>query len=516
MASEPLVTSIEKVAGPRKSRLIDRLAAQKPESSGSDSGSDPDSDSGANASEDDTNRIHMPHPQTPIKQHSALLEREVWSRPTYNQIGASASKKVQQTYSQARSIRGDTQPPNDPFGFSDDLQDDPLMSSPLAKPSLDDEFGLEDEDEEPKIAIKSVHELRRAGANNRVADEMEDLISRIGPPVRTVSSLRRNALLELAQKLQHGDFPSQFRDHSARDSIVENIGDEEDVVSGFAMAASLVIFLSSHSAPHLLRRLVEENVGRLLGRLLLTSEDVDVIVRQRTSNLSRSSRAAVSSIKASLIRLDIWHGYEPKTLSPCSLALQLYHLLQRNLETRYRRDLSRDMEESFANIVRTQAQQRSADDIDFLLVVLTMESESGADASILGQNQISRRASDGARIFQRALDEWPGRRGDLASATLRLAINTTTTEIGAEAFGHGALLTNIARCISIGLHQAQEAVENRNLETTMYDGLLLILGVMINILEHFPPARGALDADTLERLAGLFFENRNSVDDVSC
>jgi hypothetical protein len=373
----------------------------------------------------------------------------------------------------------------------------------------------EDDDAAPTIGIKSVHELRRAGANNRFTDEMEDLLSRIGTPTRSISSMRRNALLELAQKLQRADFASQFRDHGARDNIARKIGDEADVISGFAMAAGLVIFLSSHNAPHLLRRLMEERIGKLLGRLLRTSEDVDVIAGQRSSNLSKSSRNTISSIKSCLVRLQVWHGYSPTTLSPRRVALQLCHLLQSNLDARNRADLSRDVEQDFADIVETQAQRGSAEDVDFALSVLIIESESGPEVAALGRDRIDRHAPSYAQIFQKTLDTCPKNRGEIKSATLKLAINTTNTEAGAQAFGDAALLANLARLISDGLRQAQQAVKERSLEDNMYDGLLLLLGIMINVLEHFPPARASLVADSLQQLADLFIEHRESAGDVS-
>ena len=49
----------------------------------------------------------------------------------------------------------------------------------------------------------------------------------------------------------------------------------------------------------------------------------------------------------------------------------------------------------------------------------------------------------------------------------------------------------------------------------MYDGLLLLLGVMINILEHCTSARLALDDLSLKKLANLYINNRKAVGDVS-
>ena len=77
------------------------------------------------------------------------------------------------------------------------------------------------------------------------------------------------------------------------------------------------------------------------------------------------------------------------------------------------------------------------------------------------------------------------------------------------------MLANLARLTSDGLCQAQQAIKERNLEGSMYDSLLLLLGIMINVLEHFPPARASLDEGSLQQLAGLFIEHRESAGDVS-
>lgn len=520
--SDTPAESVDNTAGtpiPRKPRLIDRLSALKSESSDSEAGA-------ASESEDDRDSIDVTSPsqtpsQTPSKR-ATFLDREIWTRPTHSQVGASASKKIRHTYSQARSIRGDSQQEGDIFGLSGDIDHDALLSSPSAKPSPGafalpaDEFDLdEDDDDDPKIAIKSVHELRRAGANNRFADEMEDLLSRIGTPGHPTTSLRRNALLELAQKLQRKDFASQFRDHSARDNVATDIGSEEDVVSGFAMTASLVIFLSSNNAPHLLRRLVEERVGKLLGHLLRSQEDVEAIASQRRTNLSKIGRNSISGIKAHLQHMDIWNGYEPGIISPRRIALQLHHIIQRNLDTPSRSRVLKDLEGVFSSVAEDQARNAESEDLDKGLVILVMEAELGADSTILGTEQLRRRASSSALFLRNALDKWPDDRGEVQSATLKLAIDTTNTEVGAQVFGNENLLPGIARSVQLGLGKVQAAVDSRTLDASMYDGLLLIMGVMINVLEHFPPARTSFDAASAAQLADLFSQSRKSVGDVS-
>lgn len=510
---------------PRKTRLIDRLSAQKAGSS-SESEYESDTDRGWDADEGDLEQgapsASQTAPLTPRSKRAALLDREIWTRPAHTHAGLSASKKVKHTYSQSRSIRSDAQPGgNDVFGVSGDLGNNPLLLSP-SKPSPGpfappvDEFDLDGSDDEDRtIAIKSVHELRRAGANNRFADEMEDLLSRIGTPRSPTSSMRRNALLELAQKLQQQDFSLQFRDHSARDTIAKKVGDEQDIVSGFAITASLVMFLSFNNAPNLLRQLMEERVGELLGRLLRVQEDVGSIAKQRTANLSKHGRGVVNDVKAHLQRMDIWHGRQPTGLSPRSIALQLHYILQRNLEARHRGDMIKRLEKDFAIIAEDQALHAPLNDSLAPLVVLIMEAELGAATAVLTPSQLRQRASNTALFLQATLAKWPGDRGEKQSATLKLAIDTTNTEVGAEAFGNAPLLAAVARAVSQGLDEVQRAAHSQSFDAGLYDGLLLVLGIMINVLEHSPRARASIDTASTEKLAELFLQNRKSVAAVS-
>ncbi len=66
--------------------------------------------------------------------------------------------------------------------------------------------------------------LRQAGADSRFGDEMHDIMERISAPTQKPSSLRRGALLELAQKVQEKDFRRQFRNHG-EGGLFKQVGD---------------------------------------------------------------------------------------------------------------------------------------------------------------------------------------------------------------------------------------------------------------------------------------------------
>ncbi|CAH0024043.1 unnamed protein product [Clonostachys rhizophaga] len=503
----------------RKPRLIDRLASQAEEESDSETDD-------SRASEDDRDRTPRHRSQTPASQRASTAME--WSQSRPEQTKTPASKKIKHTYSQARSIREDTQQGDDPYGLSADAQLDSLLSSPpinASNPPFSlpaDDFDLDDdEDDCPKSAIKSIHELRRAGANNRFADEMEDLLSRIGAPARDQVSMRRNSLLELAQKLQRDDFAAQFRDHAARDTIAKGIGKETDIISGFAFTSSLVLFLSSNNAPHLLRRLVEERVGKMLSELLRIRDDITVLAAQRAMNVSKAGLASLRGVKSFLLRKPLWLQQRPSSLSPRTMALQLLSILHRYLETRYLEQVIQDSEYELQKIIASEDlydleedEVEVEEDTDTALVIVILESRSGAGIEATEGTQKMARASKISQFLQKTLENWPKEQGEAVTTTLKLVINTTNVEDGAKAFGNTRTLQHLSRCICEGIRQVQEAVEKNTFQAGLYNELLLVLGVTINILEHHKPSRALIDQTSLERLAALYMGNHESIDDA--
>ncbi|KAJ4145686.1 hypothetical protein LMH87_004525 [Akanthomyces muscarius] len=378
---------------------------------------------------------------------------------------------------------------------------------PLSPPAADYDF--EDDSDGPKVGIQSVHELRRAGANNRFSDEMDDLLSRIGKPSATPSSLRRNALCELANKLQRKDFAGQFRDHAARDNVVKAIGSEEDIISGFALAAALVTFLSFNPAPHLLRQLTAEKIGQLFNRLFREERDVLQISAQKQMDLSRITKSALENLKMSILQMDIWHGQKPLSLTPRTLALQLLVILSRSADIKCLEHLTGDIERDIVMMAHTYSTQRPPRHIDYILIILALEAQSNL---ISLENERYATAIKGC--LQATLDNWLLQDDILDNTTLKLAINITNSEIGASIFDNSSLLSKLVASISGGLSQIQSTLLKGSFQNKLYDELLLILGIMINILEHCPPARTSVAGGSLDTAATLWLGNMSFVNDA--
>lgn len=512
------------VTPPRKQRrLIDALAAQKDSESESDNEIEDrkakrELNSSSQHLEDEIRSLVPPSPSVPVEGRSPA---KVYTPRTMDASGKGT--KIKFTYSQTSRSMAPA-----PRGLSqvgvtlpEEPESDSIVSSPLnTAPDPFDLSEASDLEDDKRLEIKSVHELRRAGANNRFSDELEDLISRIGNAGPGPSTLRRNALLELSQKLQKKDFASQFRDHADRDSIAHHVGDEADLISGFALSSVLVIFLSDRPAPHLLCKLASDGIGKLLGRLLLVQDDIDAIASRKETNLSKHSRRCFSEVKSYILQMDLWAGHSVTDLTPRTLALQLLDLLYKSCNWDEARTISADCLGNLSLMAADLIEELEGSldsDINFSLLVSIMESQSNvaraADQEVVWLRQQSSNATD---ILRRTLQAWHNLPARTRMAALKMAINATNTSEGASAFGNGKLLGFASQCISDGIVSAREAVDNHRLDDVSYQSLLLVLGVMINILEHCPAARGLLKTASISRLADLYAANRLAMSEVCC
>ena len=118
------------------------------------------------------------------------------------------------------------------------------------------------------------------------------------------------------------------------------------------------------------------------------------------------------------------------------------------------------------------------------------------------------------KLLRRYLSPCPGGASKVETLVLNLSINTTNTEGGAKAFNDKVLLSSLTACIHKGFLEMQDTVAQARPHKTVYGGLSLMLGMMINILEHEPDARLSVPKDSVGMLISLFLDNRVSMAEV--
>lgn len=509
-------------AAPRKKRrLIDQLAAQADDSS---------SEEEAGPSKSQVKRAETPEPQgmsmfespTTVPSTPEPSRARTYGRPD------SAKKKTgpKFTYSARRTIRAE----NSLGGGLDTVDENAWLKESLL-PSTKSQFDMDEDEDEPFTtgAVRSIHELRQAGANSRSADEIEDLLTRVGRPSSKPSSSRRNALIELSQKMQDKNFVRKFRDHNGDRSLFEQIGKETDIITGYALVAILTTLVATTASTHIVSQLQDQGFSVLLERLLKITIDVQTLAKDRASNLSRNGQQSMMKLKASLLILPIWEPTTPFMLSPRRLALKALELVIKNAGSVGDEFFSPEVTDILFSLLTDApvpdawAYPHQDESIDFQLALTLLESHS----MVAMQGQSKERWTFKylpiiADTLATTLRLNNGRLGEIGMLVLKFTLNTSNNNHDAPmAFIEKGTVRILANKLCDTFVAATNSVYNADAFQTQLEALLLMLGVMINFSENDrATGRSLLDGQDgqqapLDRLIKLFLDHHVATSEVS-
>jgi hypothetical protein len=401
-------------------------------------------------------------------------------------------------------------------------------SIPVLKPL--DSFNEEDEGEDgATTAIRSVHELRQAGANNRFKDEIEDLLDRIGKPSSPPSSMRRSGLLDLASKVQDKNFVRQFRSNGVEQKLFVHLGQETDVIAGFIIISILMAVLCEASMPHIVAQLRRQGITRLLIRLIESQASIVSVIKDRKSNLSRVAQSLISEHNDYILKLPVWDDLNPQVLSPRTVALKCLEMMVR--QTREAGNsgdiISKELTTTLFSIFKSASEEESWDlpqgkqAIDFYLALSTLESHSIFARTVHDESiwisEYLPIIADGLEI---ALQKPANGLGLIQNLILRLTLNVTNNNSKAsDVFARTSLTAAMGQVIITKFKQILRFLtEDELLESVEY--LILIIGVMINLAEWSYSTRESLeglqgkDDDPLDAIVQLFVDNKKRASEV--
>ncbi|KAK3359264.1 wings apart-like protein regulation of heterochromatin-domain-containing protein [Lasiosphaeria hispida] len=521
---------------PRKKRLIDALAEQ------ADGSSEEEEEEDAAPPLLQRPKPPKPEPVTVIFQSSsppppAALQGS--SRNMGRPVAVAKKAGPKFTYNQQRSmlaeedtLLGSGRLP----GIDEEPSNGSLFSfARLPKVSTINTFSFLDEDDETVNtgAVRSIHELRQAGANSRFADEMDDIMDRIGSPSAKPSSLRRGALLELAQKMSEKAFRQQFRNHSGDGSLFKSLGEETDLVSGYSILAILVTLLAASSSAHLLQQLRMQGFAALLGRLLGEGTDIVPLAKDKKQNVTRNGQTTLGTVKSSILKSPIWEPTVPTSLSPRTLALKCLDLIMRQPSHSPGESeiFSPAVTDRLFSTLSTSASSEGEacwdlpshqESTDFYLALYVLESQSiSAMQSNQGSRWTRRYVPVVVNILEKALRRPIDKFNDLESLTLRITLNTTNNNPEAvRMFVDNSLLQELAGSACRAFETVLNSMKVDAFLSKVHESLIMMLGVMINFCVYYPPASQSLEevgdstASALDRLIRIFADNHSKTSDA--
>lgn len=514
---------------PRK-RLIDSLVKQAPHQDSDEEDDDDDDDN------DDDDESGNEHDNSQLENHFQHLHNSraqslTPDLPTFT-TSAQASQGSQITgpkftYSRQRSMLVE-EDVMEQLAFDMPLETPQGSqrrrgSIPSLKPLLSFREDEEGEDEAANTTIRSIHELRQAGANSRFADEVEDLLDRIGAPTAKTSSMRRSGLLDLGIKMKDKTFVRQFRAHGAEQRLFVGIGEEIDVVSGFLMISLVTPILAEGSVPLVVSQLQEQGISKLLNRLISVEKSIISVTKERKTNMSKMAQNSISAYHDFLLAISAWKDLSPVELSPRTLALKCLELMVR--QSREAGDasdiISEELNTSLFEILTSSDGDASWDlpsgkeAIDFYLTLSTLESHSlvartAQDETIWLRQLLPIIGNTLNTALNRPLDSF----GEQQILALKLTLNVTNHNPKAcDAIANSDLMYTILRVVVAKFKRLSNLWAEEEIIVAV-DNLILLIGAMINFALWSTKALNNIDKfaatgqDPLDELIRLFVDNR--------
>lgn len=381
------------------------------------------------------------------------------------------------------------------------------------------------DDKQPGGGIRTVHELRQAGANKRFMDEVEDLSERIGIPSKQ-SSMRRSGLLDLLGKMHDKAFLRNLVSSGMDQRLFLRLGDEVDIIAGFIIASVLVILLRSTASPVATSYLLCQDFSNFISRLIKVGDTITVFARQRKTNMSKAAQTLLAEEHSRLLEMQIWGEVQPKMLSPRTVALACLDLVvrQNRVSGGAGEIISDGMRDDLFMILEPYSKEDSWQRIETLqladlhLTLSVFEFCSLGFASDTAESgwaeehlAIVREVVSG--LFRTAPNEFTSTRALLLRLTLNITNNNSQAS---DIFATPGFIRDIFSDI-ISAFKLLPILSSEKERLISVDSLILTLGVMINVVEWSVRAKEhahVLDDISLEDALQIFMENVEKTSEV--
>ena len=345
-------------------------------------------------------------------------------------------------------------------------------------------------------SMRSIHELREAGVNARVSQEMESLLDDLENSV-TVSQ-ERSALQELTVKLGDPSFIRQFIDKGFESRLSNRIDPSTDpLVKALLVAALLQIVANPGASSSLLHLTSQANVGYFCN-MLRESENVVSLASHRKSNFSKYCQMEFRRLSDSLLKTpNLWRYGRPNYLTLRSLSLQcLEYIVRYSREAGFMQDvLSADDMNNLVAVIAPPSSRNTRNyvsETDLLLALSILES------STINHN-ITKESPDRlwtnhsienvARLLPCIQDQKLENLGRIWTLALRLSLNlTNNSSSSCDLFSSFDIIEAVLRIIQANFLVLSTDIPDGG-QDLILDNLILSLGFLINLAERSDATR---------------------------
>lgn len=376
-------------------------------------------------------------------------------------------------------------------------------------------YGPDEEDlEDSQGPIKSVHELRAAGGNQRFVDDFENILQDIQSRTGKSMSRQRAGIIDLCEKLSDKKFAGRMVDHGLDERLLNACTGLMDTIFNFAVAVAIA-FVSDADAPIAVLRHVQKSTSfDALFSMLETEADIKAIAKERRTNMSKVAQTSLLEFRGKVIESPMWEDQKPAILSPHLMALKAIDLLVRNLRQKgYMEDILDEQKTStlLAILERGFKDIKLSTGADLLSLELAISIlESGS--IIPGRIQTAwtpKRLNRLSTILPKLLNMQTPNADRMSALSLRLMLNLTNgIAKNSVHFANDETVRLIVTSINNGFEALRSIPESAEEELAIaIDRVVLNLGAIINLAEFCDSARTTVlsgDSSMLHELVSTF------------
>ena len=383
------------------------------------------------------------------------------------------------------------------------------------------------DDASPATAVKSIHELRQAGINNRFERDLETLFEDIEPPSSPSKASRIQALLQLIQKLKDPSFARQFVEvgmtrRLARCALMDT---DTDIASAVLLTLSLSSLLSlDHvSLEHLLTAF--KAIVHLSPSLLINDQSFTKVVRDRRQNLSK---ALIRDLVEFSREMKVGDRREAISSTPQHVTLFALEYSLRNI--RGQKTIPADLPVALFNqllsllstLCENTASQNENQVITATLSILEYSAVSRASQTREGQKDtaLDHRLLGAAvtRLMNRTTSEHVG----VKSIALRLIVSLTNNEpVVCTALAETDLIPAVFFVVKQDLPSLSDSADSGDeFNNSKLDSVIMALGCLLNLADCSSEARkrmytsSTLDSSNVQWLVSVFNDRAGKAAEV--
>ncbi|KAL9090430.1 MAG: hypothetical protein Q9159_001959 [Coniocarpon cinnabarinum] len=389
------------------------------------------------------------------------------------------------------------------------------------------DFDLEDDNDDGAGQLRSIHELKLGGDAQRFDDQIITVIDDLKSTSQAASRGRRGALMKLAECLRNAPFKARVIAGNHGIEVFRCCADEADDINCTVIGACIQLLLAEPCDPRTVAQIHDAGIIHHLSRMLVATQDVRSMAKERKTASSRSTQQSVESFVDKMLSSSIPTSDREIAFSPQLVTLvTIEAFLQRSREFGNTDILlnppavdqvisafetSANVAFSHIQSVRQSVQARFIIEKALsILCLLTTSSASADDNELWSTEQVLKVA----RVSQAILGLHSADKIALRCLSLRLLLNLADgNEINSRVLATDRSLGFILKRVGSWFRILSTIATSED-RVSEFNELVLSLGTLYNFTEVSKDVRHTLassHASALENLVDLFNKQRGKV-----